>query len=202
MQQRVHKLTQKYLAELKRYYYVTPTSYLVLLKAFKQLLADKRKVIGSEIKKYDVGLKQLADASSQVDTLSQELQDLIPQLQKKAKETGAMMVEIETQKKFVAEKTKEAKAEEAVASAKKEEASTIQKDCELQLAKVEPIAHAAIKAVDQLNKKDITELKSFKTVGEPVACVAEGMCIMFNVPPVRENGSKPGEKINNWWKAA
>lgn len=36
-----------------------------------------------------------------------------------------MMVEIETQKKFVAEKTKEAKAEEAVASAKKEEAGGI-----------------------------------------------------------------------------
>jgi len=67
----------------------------------------------------------LADASSQVDTLSQELQDLIPQLQKKAKETGAMMIEIETQKKFVAEKTKEAKAEEAIASAKKEEAGGI-----------------------------------------------------------------------------
>lgn len=42
-----------------------------------------------------------------------------------------MMVDIEVQKKFVAEKTKEAKAEEAVASAKKEEAGGIQKECEL-----------------------------------------------------------------------
>lgn len=59
-----------------------------------------------------------------------------------------------------------------------------------------------MRAVDQLKKSDITELKSFKNVGEPVACVAEGMCIMFGVAPVRENGSKPGEKINNWWKSA
>ena len=38
MQVRARLLTQKYLEEHRRYYYVTPTSYLELIKAFKSLL--------------------------------------------------------------------------------------------------------------------------------------------------------------------
>jgi dynein heavy chain len=42
MQMRVTQLAQKYQEQQKRYYYVTPTSYLVLIKAFKELLDKKR----------------------------------------------------------------------------------------------------------------------------------------------------------------
>ena len=38
MQERVRGLAQKYLFELRRYYYVTPTSYLILIKTFTSLL--------------------------------------------------------------------------------------------------------------------------------------------------------------------
>lgn len=58
-----------------------------------------------------------------------------------------MMVEIDKQKKHVAEKTKEVEAEETIAKGKKEAADTIQKDCEEELAKVMPIFNAAMKAV-------------------------------------------------------
>jgi dynein heavy chain len=42
MQERVSQLTQRYYQELKRFYYVTPTSYLVLIKTFQGLLGTKR----------------------------------------------------------------------------------------------------------------------------------------------------------------
>lgn len=42
MQTRVTDLSKQYLLEQKRHYYVTPTSYLVLIQAFKDLLAKKR----------------------------------------------------------------------------------------------------------------------------------------------------------------
>ena len=45
MQLRVSKLTQRYLQELRKYYYVTPTSYLELLSTFKKLLEDRQKNI-------------------------------------------------------------------------------------------------------------------------------------------------------------
>ena len=80
MQERVSDLTLRYYQELKRYYYVTPTSYLVLIKTFQNLLGMKRKHINGIIAKYEKGLDQLANASEEVAKLSIELQDLIPKL--------------------------------------------------------------------------------------------------------------------------
>ena len=56
MQTRVTELSQKYLSEQKRHYYVTPTSYLVLIQAFKDLLAEKRLKIDTVIDKYAKGI--------------------------------------------------------------------------------------------------------------------------------------------------
>ena len=49
MQLRTTSLSEKYKENEKRYYYVTPTSYLVLIQAFKDLLEKKRIEIDSLI---------------------------------------------------------------------------------------------------------------------------------------------------------
>ena len=69
MQMRTTELAGKYLREQKRHYYVTPTSYLVLIKSFKKLLDNKRNYIDSVIHKYDRGINQLATAKSEVGIL-------------------------------------------------------------------------------------------------------------------------------------
>jgi len=56
MQTRVTALAQRYLLEQKRHYYVTPTSYLVLIQAFKELLNKKRIAINTIINKYEKGI--------------------------------------------------------------------------------------------------------------------------------------------------
>jgi len=161
MQERVAQLTKKYYQQLKRYFYVTPTSYLELIKTFKSLLGSKRKHVNDIINKYTKGQDQLDKAAKDIEILKAELDELIPKVKEKQKQTAAMMVDIEKQKKDVAVKTKEVEAEEAVAKAKKEEADAIEKDCKEELAKVEPIYQAAMKAVNDLNKNDITEVRQF-----------------------------------------
>lgn len=71
MQTRTTQLAEKYKTNEKRYYYVTPTSYLVLLKNFRRLLAKKRHDIDSIINKYEVGIQQLADANDKVGKLQE-----------------------------------------------------------------------------------------------------------------------------------
>jgi dynein heavy chain len=56
MQTRVNELTKRYQEEMRRYYYVTPTSYLILIKTFSGMLDKKRNYIDSQIKKFDRGL--------------------------------------------------------------------------------------------------------------------------------------------------
>jgi len=53
---RTTSLADKYKEIEKRYFYVTPTSYLVLIQAFKDLLKKKRVAIDSIIMKYEKGI--------------------------------------------------------------------------------------------------------------------------------------------------
>jgi dynein heavy chain len=78
MQVRVTALAEKYRLNEKRYFYVTPTSYLVLIKAFQRTLGKKRDEIDSIINKYDKGITQLADAKEKVSVLQAQLDALMP----------------------------------------------------------------------------------------------------------------------------
>lgn len=56
----------RFLRELGRHNYVTPTSYLELINAFKNLLQQKQDETMKAKQRYLVGLEKLAFASSQV----------------------------------------------------------------------------------------------------------------------------------------
>jgi hypothetical protein len=58
--------SQRFLSELGRHNYVTPTSYLELLSAFKSLLEVKRGDNTKARKRYTVGLEKLQGSADQV----------------------------------------------------------------------------------------------------------------------------------------
>lgn len=113
-----------------------------------------------------------------------------------------MMIDIEKQKKQVAEKTKEVEAEENVAKAKKENADAIQKDCEDELSRVMPIYNAAMKAVQELDKNDITEIRGFKSPPPGAILVMKTMCIMFGVAPEKMKSANVKEVQWDYWEPA
>lgn len=125
MQLRVTELTKAYFAESKIQYYVTPTSYLVLIQAFKDLLNKKRDDIDTIIMKYTKGIDQLADAKKEVKILQEKLVVLMPQLTSAKEETAKKIIEVDKQKKSVAEIRKGVEKEEAVAKEKKVSAEAI-----------------------------------------------------------------------------
>jgi len=55
MQEKATQLTEKYLLEQKKYYYVTPTSYLELIFAFKVMLVKSKKQNAEAIARYIKG---------------------------------------------------------------------------------------------------------------------------------------------------
>lgn len=73
-------MTERFRLELRRYYYITPTSYLILIKTFTELLNKRRNKVNQEIYKFDRGLKQLGNAEVQVDGLKKKLEALIPEV--------------------------------------------------------------------------------------------------------------------------
>lgn len=62
----VRNLTTRYAVEAKRHFYVTPTSYLQLLNAYKALYAKKNYDVSCAKRRYENGLEKLLFTEEQV----------------------------------------------------------------------------------------------------------------------------------------
>jgi len=147
--------SKKFFKEQRRNYYITPTSYLEMIKAFQQLLKDKRNEIMTLKDKYANGYDTLIRTEENVNVMKQELIDLQPMLVTKQKE-------VSEQKVIVQEKTEAAMVveasvskEEAIASEASEKANAIKSDCEQELAKAIPALKRAQEALKTISKGDI-----------------------------------------------
>jgi dynein heavy chain, axonemal len=82
------------LAEQRRHYYVTPTSYLELLLSYRTLLTSRQNEVMTVKKRYEVGLEKLETTESSVGRMQEELIALQPQLVQSTLDTEAAMVVI------------------------------------------------------------------------------------------------------------
>jgi len=194
---------QRYLAELNRYYYVTPTSYLELIHTFKSMLGVKRSNLESARQRYHIGLEKLKFTEDSVQGMQKELQELQPSLVDTEKQTVEMMKVVETEQLEADKIATVVKHEELVANEKAQMAKSIKDECEGELAEAMPILESAIQALNTLSKNDITEVKSMKSPPDGVKLVMEAMCVMLDVKPVKvKDLNDPSKKINDYWEPA
>eukprot|EP00929_Paragymnodinium_shiwhaense_P087551 TRINITY_DN476_c0_g7_i1.p1 TRINITY_DN476_c0_g7~~TRINITY_DN476_c0_g7_i1.p1 ORF type:complete len:2666 (-),score=827.08 TRINITY_DN476_c0_g7_i1:96-7328(-) len=198
----VQNLTERMIQELKRYYYVTPTSYLELINSFTATLKNRREMVMKAKWRYDTGLEKINDAKEQVSALQIELNDLEPVLEKAAQETGEMRERVEAQQQGAVEKKALVEEEEAKANVQKATASEIKADCEKDLAAALPAYEAALEALSKLNKGDVGEVKGMKQPPAGVILTAQALCIMFEVKPVKVAAADGRGKVDDYWEAA
>ncbi len=141
---------------MQRHNYVTPTSYLELIKTFKNLLDKKRFEIISLKERYVIGIEKLELSESQIAVMQVELTDLQPIMQASRKETEELIKIIEKEAievdavKQVVEEDKE-KANKATI-----EAQAIKDECEEKLEYALPALNEAINALNTLKPQDIS----------------------------------------------
>lgn len=194
------KQSQKFWSALRRYNYVTPTSYLELIKTFKTLLNQKRSAVLKLKNRYVNGLEKLNFAKNSVQKMQVDLGELQPQLIKTKEETDAIMIQIERESKEVQQTRRVVQVDEEIASKKAGEAKAIKDDCESQLAEALPALASAVAALDTLKQADITVLKSMKSPPPGVKLVMEAVCIMKDVKPVKiPDPAGSGKKIEDYW---
>uniref|UniRef100_A0A8B9Q703 Dynein axonemal heavy chain 12 n=1 Tax=Apteryx owenii TaxID=8824 RepID=A0A8B9Q703_APTOW len=162
----------RFLEGLGRHNYVTPTSYLELIAAFRQLLTQKRDTVMKAKQGYVNGLDKLAFAESQVKIESAEVE----------------------------QKRKTVKVDEEIATEKAEEAQTLKNECESDLAEAIPALEAALAALDTLKPSDITIVKSMKNPPSGVKLVMAAVCVMKDIKPEKlADPSGTGGKILDYW---
>lgn len=202
MQKSVFNLTERFQKEVQRHYYVTPTSYLELINAFKDLLIFKRTEVSTYKSRYDVGLDKIISTEEQVTTMQTELEELKPFLKKTAEETAQLMVVIEQKQKEAAKTEEIVKADEAVAQEQAASANKMKEDCQRDLDKAMPALDAAIAALNSLKKSDIVEVKAMGKPPDGVILVSKALCFAFNVAPKKVTGPDGRTKVDDFWEPA
>ncbi len=85
MHQTVGKTTTQFWEEMRRRYYVTPSSYIELIRIYSKMLHEQKNDFLDNRNRLLVGLSKLSEAESLVGTMQEELVNLGPKIEEKAK---------------------------------------------------------------------------------------------------------------------
>ena len=196
-------LSERFTMETRRRQYVTPLSYLELLGTYKSLLEEKRENILAEQRRYREGLNQLAKAEEAVSVMQEKLEKIRPVLIETKKDAEDMMVLVQQETVFAMKIREGVEAEKTAAQGKADLADKIREECDIELAKAMPAMEAALAALRNLKKDDITEMKSFKSPPGGVRLIAEVLCHMFFLKPTMlKDPNNPSKKVADYWSTA
>ncbi|XP_063786889.1 dynein axonemal heavy chain 2 [Pseudophryne corroboree] len=168
MHRSVAEYSHKMKMELRRQNYITPTSYLEVVSRYKRLLNEKRSELGEKASKLRNGLFKIDETREKVEKMSEQLaiaRSKVAEFQKQCEEYLVIIVhqrrEADEQQKMVTAHSEKIGAEEIKCKAL---ADNAQKDLEEAL----PALEEAMRALETLNKKDLSEIKAY---GRPPALV-------------------------------
>lgn len=199
--QMVAKKCDQFKAELSRYNYVTPKSYLELLNIFSKLASRKKNELSGARNRMKTGLDKLLSTKEDVSKMQEELEQMRPSLEEAARETEVTMETIKKDTVIAEETRKSVQEEEAKASQKAKIAEAIAADAERDLNEALPALDAALTSLKSLNKNDVTEVRALQRPPPGVKLVIDAVCIMKGIKPKKIPGEKPGTKIDDYWEA-
>jgi len=202
MQKRVTELSKKFLQALRRYYYVTPTSYLELIKTFKLLFDTKRVEISTKKGRYQNGLTKILQTAEQVGGMQIELRELQPKLKVAQKETDAKLIIVNKSEKEAVAKEKVVQAIVVECDKTKASAAAMKSECEAMLAIAIPALKSAEKALKSLKKSDIQEIKAFKLPPKGVVVTMEAVCMMLGQAGTKVKNKETGKKEMDFWEVS
>uniref|UniRef100_A0A2C9JWZ0 AAA+ ATPase domain-containing protein n=1 Tax=Biomphalaria glabrata TaxID=6526 RepID=A0A2C9JWZ0_BIOGL len=174
----------KFLQRLRRNNYVTPKNYLDFINTYVKLLDEQDKFILSQCERLHGGLQKIADASEMLAVLNEKLAVQKVAVTEKTAACEALLAEIAAGTKAATEKKSfaEAKGEEIAEQSKVIEVE--KKDAEDALAEALPALEAARLALDDLDKQDVTEIRSFAKPPREVQTVCECIVVLKNIRDV------------------
>ncbi|KAL0488326.1 dynein heavy chain [Acrasis kona] len=174
------EITQRFLNEFKRHYYITPASYLSFIIFYEELLEKKRHELNESRDRLAKGLDILRSTNQTVDEMQKELESLQPVLKQKSIDVERIMREVAKGQQEAKDKRERIAQEEQIVSEKAKKADAIAREAAEKLADVEPTLEAAKKALDSVSKAEIAEIKKYNEPKEPVKVTLAAVLTLFN----------------------
>ncbi len=161
----------------KRYTYVTPKSFLELLKLFTVMYRSKIEVILQNKNKLDSGLKKLFEAKEKISNLEKELEIKtveINQIKVVAEEQDRVARE---QAAIVGHEAAKAEEEEKKVTIQAKDIAEESDKCEKELNNLKPLMENALELANSLEKKHLDDVKSIKP--SPPAIILDVLCAIL-----------------------
>lgn len=172
----VRSYSEQYLREKMRYNYVTPKNYLDFIGNYKALLNDQRRYIGEQSNRLSGGLTKLVQAAEEVDKMKADLTEKKKVVDQKTQEANELLSTIKSNKEEVESKQDEAQQRGQEVQEERSRISKEKDEAEDELSAAEPQLQQAAEALNELDAKDVVELKSFSSPPDEVqrvmSCVA------------------------------
>eukprot|EP00163_Fabomonas_tropica_P031151 TRINITY_DN730_c1_g2_i2.p1 TRINITY_DN730_c1_g2~~TRINITY_DN730_c1_g2_i2.p1 ORF type:complete len:4514 (+),score=1634.66 TRINITY_DN730_c1_g2_i2:234-13775(+) len=175
----VNEVSREYLAVERRHNYTTPKSFLELINFYIGMLSKGRGELKDQISRLENGLLKLEETGAQVADLQESLQEQQVVVEERKEAADALLQVVGKEKALVDAEREVAEVEEEKMNVVAEEVKSFQEQCSEELAKAEPAIIAAEAALDLLDKKSLTELKSFTKPTKEVANVMSAVLYMI-----------------------
>ncbi|XP_051175007.1 dynein axonemal heavy chain 10 [Leptopilina boulardi] len=170
--------TEDFHTKLRRRNYVTPKHYLDFINTYLNLLTEKKEFITGQCERLSGGLTKIAEASDTLEELNAILAVQRIKVDEQTKNCEQLL-------KSIGESTNIAKEKQTISMEKRQEIEVQNKiivkeskEAKTALAEAQPALEAARLALSDLDKADITEIRSFATPPEPVQVVCEAISII------------------------
>lgn len=161
--------------QIRRYTYVTPSSFLDLVRGFRTMLRKKQREIVEQRDKLVNGMSKLEETKVTVSVMREELTIQDARLQEKSAEVSKATESIQARQQIAEEQQTVVASEKVKIEQTKRAALADQAETQADLDRAMPTLLEAQAALDKLDKSDINEVKSYKTPAAMIRTVMEAV---------------------------
>nr|CEL69705.1 TPA: Dynein heavy chain 10, axonemal [Neospora caninum Liverpool] len=165
--------------------FATPKNYIDFINIYAGNLATKRRELDTLADRLEGGLSKMANATEAVKVMNQELAEKKIIVDERRRNVENLINDIEEKSAKASRRQEEATAAAQQISEDQIVITREKQSADEALAAAIPALEAAARALENLDKKDITEIKAFATPPKPVMYVC--MCVVVLRPLGKEN---------------
>eukprot|EP00946_MAST-07B_sp_MAST-7B-sp1_P003354 g3354.t1 len=186
----------------KESHHVMPAKFLEFLSLYIGLLTREQDRVLERKHRFEVGVQKLGMASAEVTEMNTQIDRMTPMLEEAQVHTARVMKRLDDARPGVEKKRAVVRLDEKRATKEAEKVARTKLECEEDLKVALPMLSEAMKALDTISSKDISNLKSMANPPEGVKLVLEAVCIMLKVDPKKKTNRGNGEVSYDYWKPA
>ncbi|KAK7469836.1 hypothetical protein BaRGS_00036165, partial [Batillaria attramentaria] len=190
MHKSVSDFSKRMLNEMKRHNYVTPTNYLELVAGYKELFYEKKTELSEKADKLRNGLSKIDDTRVKVQKMSVELEDAKVKVVQFQAECDEYLKVLVAQKQEADEQQKAVSVTSARIREEGKKCEEIAESAQRDLDAALPALQEATIALESLNKKDMTEIKSYGRPPPAVEKVMQAVMILRLAEPTWAEAKK------------